>query len=260
MRQTIFAFQSRPEDDRFFIPTNSYLYMIFARKSDTVQENGGCIVTHEELKRTLNHEITEYIFLRAKQQHNACRRRLVFDPCMTMVTRGVCSKLDCGFQHIPPEKTLATWFNTRIRNVLMEIQILNLAGFHYKGIFTCVVPLTTTAPDSDFVRIEIGSVSYTLFYTPPHQSSALSPYSISVIRRNQRKGSRFCGNGSGGHAVNSCSAPKLRRSTTSKPSSPTSCLFAQWHTTSTSSGHKSTSLVHGCSDTISGPRASLGQD
>jgi hypothetical protein len=182
MRQRIFAFQSR-EDDRFFIPTNSYLHMIFAPRSDTVQEKGGCIVTHEELKRTIDHEIAKYIHLRAKQQHNAYRWRLGFDPCIAIATWGECSRPDCQFQHIPPGKTLGTWFNARIRYVLMEIQILNLAGFRYKGIFTCVILLTATATDPDFVRIEIGSVLSTLFCTPLRQSLALSPHSISVMRR-----------------------------------------------------------------------------
>ena len=135
MRQKIFAFQPR-EDDRFFIPTSSYLYTVLTSRSDTAQEKGGCIVTHEELKRTLDEKIPQYIHSRATQQHNAYRRKLGIDPCMTMATRGECSRQECQFQHIRPEKMTASWFNARIRSVLMEIRILNLAGFRFKGFFT----------------------------------------------------------------------------------------------------------------------------
>ena len=258
MRQKIFAFQSR-EDDRFFISTNSYLHTVFAPRSDTAHEKGGCVVTHEELKRTLDHKISEYIHLRATQQHNAYRRRLGADPCMTMVIRGECSRKECKFQHIQPEKMTANWFNARIRSVLMEIRILNLAGFRFRGFFTCVLP-RTAPPDFDFTRIDNGSVPFTLFCVPHHQSSALSPHSISGTRLNQRKDSIFCWNGSGARVTSSCSALKFNRSNTSKPLSPTLCQFARWHTTSTSNGQKCMSLVHGCTDTPSCPSASLDQD
>ena len=132
VRQKVFAFQPR-QDDRFFIPANSFLHAIFMPKADTVQEKGGCVVTHEELRRVLDHEITEYIRFRAKQQNNAYRKRLGAAPCLTMVTRGDCPKADCQFQHLRPEKITAGWFNSRVRFVLKEIQILNLAGFHPVG-------------------------------------------------------------------------------------------------------------------------------
>ena len=134
MRQKVFAFQSR-EDDRFFIPANSLLHTVFAPRPETTREHGGCIVTHEELRRVLDREVPEYIHLRAKQQNNAYRRKLGSYPCMTMVTRGECSREDCQFQH---EKMTVNWFNARIRSVLMEIRILNLTGFHPKGVIMCV--------------------------------------------------------------------------------------------------------------------------
>ncbi|KAF9647525.1 hypothetical protein BDM02DRAFT_3187952 [Thelephora ganbajun] len=133
MRQKVFAFQPR-EDDRFFIPANSFLRAVFIPKPDIAQEKGGCVVTHEELRHTLDREIPEYIYLRAKQQHNTYRRRLGAAPCLMMVARGECPKPDCQFQHIRPERITASWFNARIRSVLMEIRILNLAGFHPKGV------------------------------------------------------------------------------------------------------------------------------
>ena len=138
VRQKVFAFQPR-EDDRFFIPANSFLHVVFMPKTDTVQEKGGCVVTHEELRRVLDREIPDYIRLRAKQQNNAYRRRLGAAPCLTAVTRGDCSKADCQFQHLRPEKITASWFNTRVRLVLKEIQILNLAGFHPMGVIVCVL-------------------------------------------------------------------------------------------------------------------------
>lgn len=137
MRQKIFAFQTR-EDDRFFIPTNSFLHIVFSLKPDALQEKGGCIVTHQELKHALDREIPEYIRLRAKDQHNAYRRKLGADPCIPMATRGECSKQDCPFQHIRPEKITAAWFNARVRSVLTEIRLLNLTGFHPRGVIVFV--------------------------------------------------------------------------------------------------------------------------
>jgi len=138
IRQKVFAFQPR-EDDRVFIPANSFLHAIFISKPDTTQEKGGCVVAHEELRRILGREIPEYARLRAKQQNNAYRKRLGAPPCLTMVAKGNCPKFDCKLQHIQPEKITADWFNTRIRLVLTEIQILNLAGFHPLGVIMCVL-------------------------------------------------------------------------------------------------------------------------
>ena len=174
MRQKAFAFQSR-EDDRFFIPGNSFLHAVFAPRPDTVQEQGGCIVTHEELRRVLDREIPEYIHLRAKQQHNAYRRKLGSYPCMAMVTRGECSMQDCQFQH--PEITVG-WFNSCIQSVLMEIRVLSLAGFHPKGVITCVLPERVTTLHSYHIRIATGLASSIPFCIPRHQSLGLSQYSI----------------------------------------------------------------------------------
>ena len=138
VRQKVLAFQPR-QDDRFFIPANSFLHTVFMSKADTVQEKGGSVVTHEELRRVLDHEIPDYIRLRAKQQNNAYRKRLGAAPCLAMVTRGDCSKADCQFQHLRPEKITASWFNARVQLVLKEIRILNLAGFHPIGAIVCVV-------------------------------------------------------------------------------------------------------------------------
>ena len=139
MRQKVFAFQPR-EDDRFFVPENVFLWhKIFATRPGIAQESGGCVVAHEELRRVLHHEIPEYIGIRAKQQHDACRRKLGTDPCMVMVTRGECTRHDCQFQHPRPEKMTGNWFNARVQSVLMEIRILNLTGFHPKGVVVYVL-------------------------------------------------------------------------------------------------------------------------
>ena len=138
IRQKVFAFRPR-EDDRFFVPENGFLHKVFVARPGIVQENGGCVVTHEELRRVLDHEVPEYIRLRARQQHNACRRKLGAGPCMAMVTKGKCTRYDCQFQHTRPEKMTASWFNVRIQSVLTEIRILNLAGFHPNGVILYVV-------------------------------------------------------------------------------------------------------------------------
>jgi len=225
IRQKVFAFQPR-QDDRFFIPANSFLHAVFLPKPDAVQENGGCIVTHEELKRVLDREVPEYIRLRAKQQNNAYRRRLGATPCLTMITRGECWKPDCHFQHLRSEKMTVEWFNTRIRFVLMEIRILNLAGFHPEGVILCVLPLTGTGPDSDPARVGIGSASFTLLCTPCYQSSGLSQRSILGTLPNRRNGSGFYRSGSGRRVTGSCSGLRTRGSSTSKPLFPSLCPFA----------------------------------
>ena len=138
MRQKVFAFQPR-EDDRFSVPENGFLHRIFATRLGIVQENGGCVIAHEELRRALNFEISEYIRVRARQQHNAYRRKLGADPCMGMVTKGECTRNDCHYQHIRPEKMTVSWFNTRIQSVLTEIRILNLTGFHPEGVIVYVL-------------------------------------------------------------------------------------------------------------------------
>jgi len=136
-RQKVFAFQPR-QDDRFFIPVNGFLHAVFVSEADIVQEKGGCVVTHEELRRVLDRKIPDYIRLRGKQQNDAYRRRLGASPCLTMVARGECLRVGCQFQHLRREQITVDWFNSRIRLVLKEIQILNLAGFHPLGVMQWV--------------------------------------------------------------------------------------------------------------------------
>ena len=138
MRQRVLAFQSC-EDDLFFIPTNSFLHEVFLPDPDPTQERDDCIVTHEELRRALEEKIPVFIHDRAKCQNNAYRRKLGTIPCTTYITRGECSKAaDCQYQHLRQEQITAEWFNARVRLVLTEMQILNLAGFRPKGVMMCV--------------------------------------------------------------------------------------------------------------------------
>ena len=258
IRQKVFAFQPRQED-RFFIPASTFLHKIFLPQPDVLQERGGCVVTHEELRRVLDREIPDYIYLRAKQQHNAYRRRLGTAPCLTMVTRGECIYSNCQFQHLRPERITVDWFNERVRLVLTEIQILNLAGFHPFRVTLCVFTLAGTTLGSNLVWIGIGSVSFTPLCTPHYQSSGLSRHSILGTRLNRWRGSGFCGNGSGRHVANSCSACHVSSSSTLRPLSPILCLFVRWHTTSTSIERGCMSLARGCAGTRCGQRASLDQ-
>jgi hypothetical protein len=137
IRQKIFAFQSR-EDDRFFIPTNSFLHIVFALKPDALQEKGGCIVTHEELKHTLDREIPEYIRLRAKDQHNAYRRKLGAIPVSQWQQGENARNRTANSSISGPRRSQSAWFNARIQSVLTEIRILNLTGFHPRGVIMCV--------------------------------------------------------------------------------------------------------------------------
>ena len=133
IRQRVFAFQPR-EDDRFLIPTKSLLHEVILPNPDAAQERDDCIITHEELRRALEEKIPVFIHDHAKLQNNVYRRRLGTIPCTTYMTRGDCRKLDCQYQHLRQEKITAEWFNTRVQLVLTEIRILNLAGFHPKGV------------------------------------------------------------------------------------------------------------------------------
>ena len=133
IRQKVFAFQLRQED-RFFVPANSILHAAFMSNAGIVPEKGGCVVTHEELRRVLDQKIPDYIRLRGKQQNDAYQRRLGASPCLMMVARGECPRSDCQFQHLRPEQITVDWFNSRVRLVLKEIQVLNLAGFHPLGV------------------------------------------------------------------------------------------------------------------------------
>ena len=257
IRQKIFAFQPH-QDDQFFVPANTFLHTIFLSKPDTVQEKGGCVVTHEELRRVLDYEIPEYMRLRAKQQNNAYRRRLGAAPCLAAVTGGGCPKQDCQLQHIRPEKMTVGWFNDRIRLVLLEIQILNLAGFHPLGAIQCVLrwPVAETTPASDPVGIGIGSVFFTLACIPRCQSLDPSQHWILGTHRNRPKDSGFCKSGSGKRVTNS---PLVYGNGTTNTSSPILCLSVRWHTTSTSSGRRCMSLTPGCVAMGSGRSVLFGQ-
>ena len=89
IRQKVFAFQPC-QDDRVFIPANSFLHAIFLPEPDTVHEGGGRVVTHEDLRRALNREIPKFIYERAKVQNNAYWNRLGAAPCLMVITKGEC--------------------------------------------------------------------------------------------------------------------------------------------------------------------------
>jgi len=129
--QILFGFQVLGED-RYLVPKHTLVHEILTRPAGMNKESAdGYTCTYGELSWGIVELLSSRIFNRTEFQNNACRDARGFSPCLTLIVRGQCKWGEsCDFQHIQPNHLTVEWYHTRIRLILLQLQILNSARYY----------------------------------------------------------------------------------------------------------------------------------
>ena len=132
-RQRLFGFQVLGWN-RYLVPEHSSLHKKLANQSGSSKRSAdGCICSHDELARSIAHFISSRTLDRTKIQDITCRDVHGFSPCLQLLVQKKCSSLkgmgSCTFQHVQPEELTADWYHARIRLILLQFQVLDLARY-----------------------------------------------------------------------------------------------------------------------------------
>ena len=130
-RQRLFGFQVLGSN-RYLVPEYSSLYNKLANQSGSSKKSAdGHICGSDELGRSITHFISSRAVNRTKSQDATCRNVHGFSPCLQLFVQGECSPPKemgpCTFQHVRPEELTADWYRTRLRLILLQFRILDLA-------------------------------------------------------------------------------------------------------------------------------------
>ena len=130
--QRLFGFQVL--GDHYLVPSHTVLHEKLTGQSDLGGKSAdgyGC--GYDELRRGIVQLIRSRINDRTAVQNGACRDLHGFTPCLRLLIQKKCSppqgKGTCTFQHIQPEQLTVDWYRTRIRLILLQFRILNLACY-----------------------------------------------------------------------------------------------------------------------------------
>jgi len=132
-RQRLFRFQVLGYS-RYLVPKQSSLYKKSRNQSSSRKESTeGHECDYDELCRSINHFISNRALNRTKIQDDAFRDVHRFSPCPQSLVQRKCSPPEgmepCPFQHVQPEELTADWYHARLRLILLQLQILNSAGY-----------------------------------------------------------------------------------------------------------------------------------
>lgn len=129
--QRLFGFQVLGED-RYLAPMHTLVHEILTRQSGTNEESAdGLACTYNEITSGIVEIISSRIYNRTESLNRACRDVHGFSPCLSFMVRGHCKWGEsCDFQHIQPGHLTVEWYHSRIRLILLQLQILNLARYY----------------------------------------------------------------------------------------------------------------------------------
>ena len=127
----LFGFQALGEN-RYLVPRHSILHEKLADRSGSSRKGmDGQTCGSEDLRRGITQLISTRISDRTKAQDDACRGVHGFSPCLRLLIEEKCdapnAEESCSFQHIQREQLTSDWYNARLRLILLQFQILNLA-------------------------------------------------------------------------------------------------------------------------------------
>lgn len=136
--QRLFGFHVLGED-RYFAPKDTLVHEILTRQSRTNEESAeGYACTHNDITWGIVQLISSRIVERTEFLNNACRDVRGFSPCLPFMVRGQCTRESCGFQHIQQDNFTVEWYHARLRLILLQFQILNLARHYPWSVLKCV--------------------------------------------------------------------------------------------------------------------------
>jgi hypothetical protein len=130
--QKLFGFQVL--GDRYLVPEHTLLYEKLTNQSGSGKKSvDGHKCNHDELGRAINQLISSRINDRTKIQNGTCRDVQGFSPCLHLLIQKECSALkgkgSCNFLHVRQEQLTLDWYHARLRLILLQFQILNLARY-----------------------------------------------------------------------------------------------------------------------------------
>ena len=136
-RQRLFGFQVLGEG-RYLSPECSLLHEKLTNQSGSSgQSPDGYRCSYDELSWGIVQLIRSRIRDRTEIQNNACRDVYGFSPCYHLLVQKRCNppqeRGPCPFQHIQLEQITLDWYHARLRLILLQFQILDLArcyNFH----------------------------------------------------------------------------------------------------------------------------------
>jgi hypothetical protein len=140
--QKLFGFQVL--GDRYLVPEHTLLYEKLTNQSGSGKKSvDGHKCSHDELGRVINQLISSRINDRTKIQNGTCRDVQGFSPCLHLLIQKECSALkgkgSCNFLHVRQEQLTLDWYHARLRLILLQFQILNLARYDNSDVKKCVL-------------------------------------------------------------------------------------------------------------------------
>jgi len=132
-RQRLFGFQVQGHN-RYLVPERSPLHKKLANQSGSSKRSTDeHICDYDELCRSISHFISNRTLNRTKIQDVTSRDVHRFSPCPQLLVQKKCNPLKgmepCTFQHFRPEELTANWYHARLRLILLQFQILDLAQY-----------------------------------------------------------------------------------------------------------------------------------
>jgi len=136
--QRLFGFQAL-RGSRYLVPRHTPLHdQLVNQYGSSAKNTDGYECSYEELRQGITQFISRRIQDRTEAQNGACRDIHGFSPCLSLLVEKQCNPTDeegsCTFQHIQPEQLTVEWYHARLRLVLLQFQILDLARYDDLGV------------------------------------------------------------------------------------------------------------------------------
>lgn len=141
-RQRLFGFQVLGRN-RYLAPKHTVLHdKLSNRPGLTGKGTDGHGCGSDEILQGILQFISGRIDDRTETQDNACRDVHGFSPCLHLLVQNRCSpqggKGQCTFQHVQSDQLTVDWYHARLRPILIQFQILDLARCDKLDVKQCV--------------------------------------------------------------------------------------------------------------------------
>ena len=132
--QMLFGFQVLGEN-RYLVPRHTVVHEELTARPGLGRENvDGYTCDSDELRRCITQIIKSRTQDRTEIQNGACTDVHGFSPCLYWLVEKRCSRLEgkgqCPLQHMQPEQLTVGWYRARLRLILLQIKILDLACYY----------------------------------------------------------------------------------------------------------------------------------
>ena len=168
-RQRLFGFQVLGEG-RYLAPKRTLLREKLAnRAGSTGNSMDGYRCGSDELCRGIVQLIKSRISDRTKIQDGISRDVHGFSPCLQFLVEKKCDSPSgegpCALQHIQPEQLTVDWYHARLRLILLQFQILNLARYDNLDVKKCVLAHSMINPCGCSSNVKDTGLGYCIQYS-----------------------------------------------------------------------------------------------